>query len=438
MRECGELLVDIHSQHQNLLLQKEDFQMNVVDIIADDKPLLDDYKHHYADYLQAVHKYEEQKKIIAQNRDQEEFLRFQYNELDKANLQADEQESLESQVQTLSHIEDIKSALFQTTSLLNNDDNGAVNLVKNAADSLQNLVDVYPEIQDAAQRLESAGIELKDIADEVDHKLENIDFDPQQLQQMNDRLDELYSLEKKFHASGVNELIDQRDQLKQEIANIDCSDDFLADLEEAMSVAHDNCAKIGQRLSEARQHAAKKIEAEMHQRLVPLGIPKVRFSIDIQHTDCQPMGLDKISFLFSANSSTPLQPVAQVASGGEIARVMLSLKAMISGAVKLPTIIFDEIDTGVSGRVAEKMAETMREMAQQHRQVIAITHLPQIAAGGTSHYKVSKEETSEGTVSTMRELSEKERVREIAQMLSGSDISQAAIDNAQALLDAQK
>lgn len=438
MRECGELLVDIHSQHQNLLLQKEDFQMNVVDIIADDKPLLDDYKHHYADYLQAVHKYEEQKKIIAQNRDQEEFLRFQYNELDKANLQADEQESLESQVQTLSHIEDIKSALFQTTSLLNNDDNGAVNLVKNAADSLQNLVDVYPEIQDAAQRLESAGIELKDIADEVDHKLENIDFDPQQLQQMNDRLDELYSLEKKFHASGVNELIDQRDQLKQEIANIDCSDDFLADLEEATSVAHDNCAKIGQRLSEARQHAAKKIEAEMHQRLVPLGIPKVRFSIDIQHTDCQPMGLDKISFLFSANSSTPLQPVAQVASGGEIARVMLSLKAMISGAVKLPTIIFDEIDTGVSGRVAEKMAETMREMAQQHRQVIAITHLPQIAAGGTSHYKVSKEETSEGTVSTMRELSEKERVREIAQMLSGSDISQAAIDNAQALLDAQK
>lgn len=151
-------------------------------------------------------------------------------------------------MQTLSHIEDIKSALFQTMSLLNNDDNGAVNLVKNAADSLQNLVDVYPEIQDAAQRLESAGIELKDIADEVDHKLENIDFDPQQLQQMNDRLDELYSLEKKFHASGVNELIDQRDQLKQKIANIDCSDDFLADLEEAMSVAHDNCAKIGQRL----------------------------------------------------------------------------------------------------------------------------------------------------------------------------------------------
>lgn len=438
MRECGELLVDIHSQHQNLLLQKEDFQMSVVDIIADDKPLLSDYKHHYADYLQAVRKYEEQKKIIAQNRDNEEFLRFQYNELDKANLQADEQESLESQVQTLSHIEDIKSALFQTTSLLSNDDNGAVNLVKNAADALQGLIDVYPEIQDAAQRLESAGIELKDIADEVDHKLENIDFDPQQLQQMNDRLDELYSLEKKFHVSDVNELIAQRDQLKQEIANIDCSDDILADLEKEMSVAHEDCVKVGQQLSEARQQAAKKIETEMHQRLVPLGIPKVRFSIDIQHTDCQPMGLDKISFLFSANSSTPLQPVAQVASGGEIARVMLSLKAMISGAVKLPTIIFDEIDTGVSGRVAEKMAETMREMAQQHRQVIAITHLPQIAAGGTSHYKVSKEETSEGTVSTMRELSDDERVREIAQMLSGSDISQAAIDNAQALLNAQK
>ena len=438
MRECGELLVDIHSQHQNLLLQKEDFQMSVVDIIANDKPLLSGYKRHYADYLQAVRRYEDQKRIIAQNRDNEEFLRFQYNELDKADLQPDEQESLESQVQILSHIEDIKSALFQTTALLSNDDQGAVNMVRNAATTLQNIVDVYPDIQDAAQRLDSAGIELKDIADEVDHKLENIDFDPLQLQQMNDRLDILYSLEKKFHTSDVNELIRQRDRLKQELDSIDCSDDILKELEKAMEEAHASCLQAGKQLSEARQKAAKKVEEEMHQRLVPLGIPKVRFSIDIKHTDCQPMGLDKISFLFSANSSTPLQPVAQVASGGEIARVMLSLKAMISGAVRLPTIIFDEIDTGVSGRVAEKMAETMREMAQQHRQVIAITHLPQIAAGGTTHYKVSKEETPEGTVSTMRQLSEKERVREIAQMLSGSDITQAAIDNAQALLNAQK
>ena len=434
MRECGELLVDIHSQHQNLLLQKEDFQMSVVDIIADDKPLLNDYKHHYADYLQAVHKYEEQKKLIAQNRDNEEFLRFQYNELDKANLQADEQESLESQVQTLSHIEDIKSALFQTTSLLSNDDNGAVNLVKNAADALQGLIDVYPEIQDAAQRLESAGIELKDIADEVDHKLENIDFDPQQLQQMNDRLDELYSLEKKFHVSGVNELIAQRDQLDKQLNAIENSDEAVAELEAKCQQLTVQCQQLADKLTAQRQKAAKAIEKQMQQRLVPLGMPHVRFEVTINSQPLGHHGQDNVSFLFSANTSTPLQPVSQVASGGEIARVMLSLKAMISGAVKLPTIIFDEIDTGVSGKIAEKMAEMMREMGQAERQVISITHLPQIAAMGSHHYRVSKEETPQGTTSSMHLLNDDERVKEIAQMVSGSDVSEAAIANAKALL----
>ena len=248
-------------------------------------------------------------------------------------------------------------------------------------------------------------------------------------------MDLIYSLEQKFHVSSSEELILEQEKIKTELESIDGGSEQLAELKAKSDKAYADCIAVANKLSEARKKAAVKVEEEMRQRLVPLGIPKVRFAIDFKDGDCTASGTDRVRFLFSANSSTALQPVAQVASGGEIARVMLSLKAMISGAVKLPTIIFDEIDTGVSGRVAEKMAQIMREMGDHNRQVISITHLPQIAAMGTTHYKVSKEETPDGTVSHMRLLSQAERVDEIAQMLSGSSISQAAIDNARTLLE---
>lgn len=438
MRDLGDQLIDIHSQHQNLLLQKEDFQLNVVDIIADDAKLLSSYQKAYNVWLSARKSFEDFQEQNRKNKENEEFLRFQYSELDKAKLVQGEDADLEQRSQTMSHTEEIKSALYEASAALSTDETGSVSLTRKATDRLHDIEDVYPDISETANRLESAYIELKDIAGELDNRLEKVDFDPQELEQINAKLDLIYSLEQKFHASSVDELITEHDNIGKQLSGIDNSEEELNELKEAVDKAYTECLDKGRKLSDIRKKAAKKVESEMSKRLVPLGIPKVRFAINFKERECSSSGIDKVQFLFSANSSTPLQPVSQVASGGEIARVMLSLKAMISGAVKLPTIIFDEIDTGVSGRVAEKMAQIMREMGENHRQVISITHLPQIAAMGSTHYKVNKEETPEGTVSTMRELSQEERITEIAQMLSGSSISKAAIENARTLLENSK
>lgn len=438
LRELGDRLIDIHSQHQNLLLQKEDFQLNVVDIIAKDTKLVDDYYKKYKAWTASKKAYTDFEEACRKSKENEEFLRFQFSELDKAKLIEGEEQDLEQRSQTMSHTEEIKTALFNASSSLSADETGAMTLARNAAESMHDIEEVYPEAKPLAERLDAAYIELKDISQEIDNHLENVDFDPQELESINSRLDLIYSLEQKFHASSSAELIAEREKIKNQLDNIDGGDEQLQALKEASDKAYQVCLEAARQLSSVRKKAAKKVEDEMKQRLVPLGIPKVQFAIDFKESDCTPSGIDKVQFLFSANSSTALQPVAQVASGGEIARVMLSLKAMISKAVKLPTIIFDEIDTGVSGRVAEKMAQIMREMGDSNRQVISITHLPQIAAMGTTHYKVSKEETAEGTVSHMRMLTPEERVTEIAQMLSGSDISQAAIENARTLLDNAK
>lgn len=434
MRELGEQLIDIHSQHQNLLLQKEDFQLNVVDIIADNAQLRQSYLQAYNEYHKATKRFNDFQEASQKSKENEEFLRFQFSELDKAKLVAGEDEELEQQSRTLSHVEDIKSALYDASSALSSEDGGCVEKTKNASSRLHDITEVFPEIKDVDERLSSAYIELKDIAQEIERKLEDVDFDPRQLDEINSRLDLIYALEQKFHASSVDELINEHKRLQDELASIDGGDEQLEQLQQEMQEKYDVAMKLARKLSDARKKAAQKVEEGLKQRLVPLGIPNVKFKIEFKERDCSPSGIDKVSFLFSANSSTALQPVSQVASGGEISRVMLSLKAMISGAVKLPTIIFDEIDTGVSGRVAEKMAQIMKEMGDNHRQVLSITHLPQIAAIGATHYKVSKEETAQGTISHMQMLTEQERIEEIAQMLSGSDISEAAIANAKTLL----
>lgn len=434
MRELGEQLIDIHSQHQSLLLQKADFQLNVVDIIASDKKQLDAYMQAYQAYRQAQSDYERFQQAYNTNKDNEEFLRFQVNELQDAQLKVGEQDELEQQIKTLSHAEDIKEALYNATNMLTEDSTGAIELVRQGMDSLLRIADLAPDLGEISERLDSAYIELKDIGQELDSRLEHVSYDPEELQKLTDRLDLLYTLERKFHVDSVEDLISKRDEMAAELQDIDGGTEHLEELMAKEKQACAECMAHGRALSETRHKAAKKVEDEMKRRLMPLGIPKVNFEIEIVPKDCAPDGIDKVSFLFNANAGQQLQPISQVASGGEIARIMLALKAMISGAVKLPTIIFDEIDTGVSGRIAEKMAEIMREMGCNHRQVISITHLPQIAAMGTSHYKVSKEDTATGTVSHMIELSNDERVPEIAQMLSGSDVSSAAIENAKTLL----
>ena len=434
LKEFGEQLVDVHSQHQNLLLQKQDFQLNVVDIIAQDAQQLDAYQQTYSQLQTAKSQLQELKDNIERNRQNLDFLQFQYEELENAKLAVDEQEELEQQSETMEHAEDIKTALYEADNALAADETGAVTLVRSAFHSLKGISQVMPNSAELSERLDSCYIELKDIADEVNSMLETTDFDPAELDRINARLDRIYELEKKYHVDTVDELISRRDELKQQLEGIENSDEALAELETKCQQLTDKSRQQANELTKLRQQAAAQIEDQLRQRLVPLGMPNVRFEVNVHQGELNKNGQDSVSFLFSANTSTPLQPVAQVASGGEIARVMLSLKAMISGAVKLPTIIFDEIDTGVSGKMAEKMAEMMQEMGRMERQVISITHLPQIAALGSHHYRVSKEETPQGTISRMEELTEQQRIGEIAQMLSGSDVSDAAIQNAKELL----
>ena len=434
MRELGEQLVDIHSQHQNLLLQKEDFQLNVVDIIAQDEKQRKNYEAAYNQYKQANQKLNALKAEIEKNRENEDFLRFQFKELDEAQLQNGEQEELEQEYEMLSHSEDIKTALYQADNHLSGDDGNIIERLKQTSEQLANIKDVYPEVTELLERIDSSYIELKDIAQEVNGLTDHVEFDPARLETINERLDKLNSLQQKFHVRDLGELIETYHQLKEQLSHIDHSDENVEALEQEVAQLLEKAQKQAKELTAIRTKASKKVEEEMKQRLIPLGIPNVRFCISLTEKPLSHDGGDKVSFLFSANKSTPLQPVTQVASGGEIARVMLSLKAMISGAVKLPTIIFDEIDTGVSGKIAEKMAQIMVEMGNHERQVLSITHLPQIAAMGSHHYKVSKEETDNGTISRMTELSQQERVQEIAQMLSGSDVSEAALANAKELL----
>ena len=434
LKELGDQLVDIHSQHQNLLLNKQDFQLNVVDIIAGDEKEQQLYQQAYTQYHATEKELSALKESIEQNRQNADFLQFQFEELTQANLAEGEQEELEQKSETMSHSEEIKSALYEADNALSADQTGVVESLRTALSAIRQIEKVLPDASELVERLDSSYIELKDIAQEISSQMEHVDFDPAELDAINNRLDKLYDLEKKYHVETVEELIAKRDELKIQLGRIENSDEALAELQQKLATQLAQAQKAAEALTKLRTKAAKQIEKEMQGRLMPLGMPNVKFSIEMTQEPLNVSGQDKVAFLFSANTSTPLQPISQVASGGEIARVMLSLKAMISGAVKLPTIIFDEIDTGVSGKTAEKMAEIMQEMGHHERQVISITHLPQIAALGSAHYKVEKEETAKGTISRMRKLSDDERVLEIAQMLSGSNVSEAAISNAKQLL----
>ena len=440
MKELGEMLMDVHSQHQNLLLQKEDFQLNTVDIIAHNTKEREEYSKAFHELHDAEKALAELKNSISDNRKNEEFMRFQLDELTAANLVKGEQEELEQEQESASHTEDIKSALYEADVLLNGDDNDIISNLKQVCSSIESITRVYPHVEELSERLESAYIEIKDIASDISSTLDDVEFDPERLEYINNRLDTIYSLEKKYSKGNVEELIEERDRLQKAIDAIDNSDEDLKELSAKVDTLRKKAQQLAETLTKTRTKAAKTVEDEIHKRLTALGMPNVQFAIELTCNKTEDSshltkdGQDKIAFMFSANKGMALRPVSQVASGGEIARVMLSLKAMISGAVKLPTIIFDEIDTGVSGKMAEKMADIMKEMGEANRQVISITHLPQIAAKGSFHYKVEKHDTESGTTSLMRRLNDEERVQEIAQMLSGENITDAALTNARELL----
>ena len=434
LKELGEQLIDVHSQHQNLLLGKQDFQMEIVDIIADDKDLLDNYRMAYGDYREKQRQLDDLQERLSSNKANADFLLFQYEELDRANLVEGEQETLEAQANQMSHYEDIKTALYQADKAMSAEGTGVTENLRTAINALHSIEGVLPMAGELASRMDADFIDLKDIADELEGQLDKVDFDPKELDSINDRLDRIYSLQKKYHCDTVSQLIEIRDNLKKQLDGIENGDYDLQKVKNEVDKSMKLAIQKADSITKVRKTAAKKIEEEIKQRLVALGMPNIQFTINLESSELSANGADKVAYMFSANRNMPMQPVAQVASGGEIARLMLSLKAMVSGAVKLPTIIFDEIDTGVSGKIAEKMADIMFEMGNNERQVISITHLPQIAAKGATHYKVYKEDRGDTTVSTMKLLCGEDRVNEIAQMLSGSDITEAAISNARELL----
>ncbi len=436
MKELGEKLVDVHSQHQNLLLNHEDFQLNVLDILAHNEKELTEYKQLYANYKQTCNQLNELIDQAEKSRQDEDYIRFQLKQLDEANLQEGEQTELEQEAETLSHAEDIKAALYKADQILSSNEMSLLSATKECMQTLQGLSKVYTPSQEWTNRLESCYIELKDLSHEIANASEDVEFNPTRLDYVNERLNLIYSLQQKHHLSTVEELIALTEDYRKQLDNITSFDDRIAELTFQKDNLYNKVIKQASILTQLRQKAAKEVEEQMQHLLVPLGMPNVRFAVEMTlRNEPVSKGMDSVSFLFSANKNGTLQQVSSIASGGEIARVMLSLKAMIAGAVKLPTIIFDEIDTGVSGSIAEKMALIMQEMGQADRQVISITHLPQIAARGTTHYKVYKEDTDTGTNSHIRQLNNEERINEIAHMLSGATLTEAALNNAKALLN---
>lgn len=436
LKEIGEQLIDIHSQHKNLLLGKEDFQLNVLDTLAAHTELLAQYKEEYKQYKSLCKQLEEAIEEAKSNKGDEDFLRFQLNQLADAELADGEQEELEEESETLEHAEEIKSGLYSALAALQNDNADAIQLVKQCISQLNGISGVYAAADDIVERLDSCYVELKDIAGDIESQADDVEYNPQRLEQVNDRLSTIYSLQKKHNASSIAELLDIQKEMEDKLDRVDNSDEYIEKLRKQCGSQREKALTIAVQLSKQRHSTAAKVEAEMVEKLLPLGMPNVRFKVEIK-SDKESLsgsGIDSVQFLFNANKSGDLKPVSQIASGGEIARVMLSLKALIAGAVKLPTIIFDEIDTGVSGSIAEKMARIMREMGDQNRQVISITHLPQIAGLGSHHYRVYKEDNDDATLSHIVELSHEDRVEELAHMLSGEEITKAALDNAKALL----
>lgn len=435
MKELGEQLIDVHSQHQNLLLNKEGFQLNVLDILSHNEEALSAYQHIFGAWKQAQQDLEALVARANQDKSDEDYIRFQLEQLEEAHLSAGEQEELEQEADTLSHAEEIKAGLYRVGQTLYSDEGGLLFGLKECLNTMLGLQRVYPVAGELAERMESTYIELKDISQEVSGKEDEIEFNPERLDEVNERLNLIYTLQQKHRVSTVGELLELTDEYAAKLSAITSSDEHIEELKARCDALYNKVKKQAAVLTKARTAAAREVEKQMAARLVPLGMPNVRFQVEIgARKEPGIHGADTVNFLFSANKNGALQSVSSVASGGEIARVMLSIKAMIAGAVKLPTIVFDEIDTGVSGEIADRMADIMQEMGEQDRQVISITHLPQIAARGRAHYKVYKQDNETETNSHIRRLTDDERVEEIAHMLSGAKLTEAALNNARALL----
>ena len=435
LKLLGSSILDIHSQHQNLLLGEDHYQLMVIDTLAQNKTILGEYVQEYAIYKQLQTELRLLQDRLNKGREELDYLRFQYEQLDEASLQAGEQVQLEAELETMSHVEEIKQALFVATQLLDNEQGGIISALRDASNRMQSVVPLYTPSEEFAERLQSNYIDLKDLLKELESLQDDVVYDPERHVWLQERLDQLYRLEQKHHVQTDTELIALRDEMLSRLDQIDQSDDCIAALESKIAQQKGIMQELALLLSSRRKEAAQTFASSLVECLQPLGMPNVRFAV--QFTPKQlfdETGLDSIQFLFSANKNQTLMPVVDIASGGEISRLMLVIKSIIAHTTSLPTIIFDEIDTGVSGDIADKMGLIMHQMSK-HMQVITISHLPQVASRGDEHFKVYKVDTEECTQTHIQKLTAAERVEEIARMLSGSEMTAQALSNAQALLN---
>lgn len=433
LKALSSQLIDIHSQHRNLFLADASFQLNVVDIIAAHSDLLARYGNEYTLYQNTNKELLRLKEAALKQDEEADYLTFQYNQLKEAGLYNKEQEDLEQEQASLSHAEEIKNILYKTDQIMVGENISVLSALNDALHLLSEISSYLPQGEEWYERLNSNLIDLKDLTDELSSQQERIEYNPQRLETVNERLDLIYSLQKKHRVNTVEELLEIEKRLEYQLQANDSLKEQIEETEQLLQAAYRQVEATGRQLSANRKKVIPRIEKQMIEMLKELGMPNIRFEIKITPHAYDNTGGDSILFLFSANKNATLQPVSDIASGGEIARVMLTLKALIADAISLPTIIFDEIDTGVSGEIAGKMARIMQKMGRT-MQVITITHLPQIASKGVVHYKVYKEDNANSTITHIRQLKPEERINELAGMLSNGVLSEAALNNARSLL----
>jgi DNA repair protein RecN (Recombination protein N) len=434
VKELGTRLIDIHSQHQNLLVADNKFQLRVVDVMAGNEPLLRQYREAYARFLLLKKNLKELEEKARQSKQDEDYIRFQLQQLDEAKPVAGEQEQLEEEQELLAHAEEIKSSLYRIAERLNGEGQGGIQSIKEALSIAETLERFYPSIKESIGRLRTACIDLTDLAAEINATKEDIEYNPERLQWVNERLNTLYSLLQKHRLSSIDALLALQETYRRQLDEMDSFGEQIAHLAKQAEAARQTLSECAVKLSGRRKAVAAAISAQLTGSLAQLGMPYARFRIDFTlKNEPESDGIDDVCFLFSANRNGALERVAQAASGGEISRLMLCVKAMIAGSTALPAIIFDEVDMGVSGDTADKMGNIMRELSAK-MQVIAITHLPQIASKGQGHYLVYKEDLPEHTVTQIRKLSAGERINEVARLLSGASLTEASIANARELL----
>ena len=435
LKALGSRLIDIHSQHQNLLINSESFQLDVLDTIAANKRERTAFADAYQAFRTATAALRKAEAERERNSADEEFIRYQLQQFNDACLKEGEQEELEEEQSLLEHAEEIKSGLYTVCNGIDSEENSLLNALRMGVSTLNGLSRKYAKAAEWAERLESSYIELKDVTDDMAEATERIFFDPDRMNAVNDRLSLIYSLQQKHHVQSVAELMAIENGFRERLSSIDGGEEQIAELTRAVAAARQAMLAAAQDLTATRTEAGRIVEKEIVSRLVNLGMPNIRFEAAVtRRTEPEADGMDTVTFRFSANKSSSLQDISEVASGGEISRVMLAIKAITAASRQLPTIIFDEIDTGISGNIADRMGDIMKEMAANGLQIISITHLPQIAAKGGAHYRVSKTETDSGTMSSIVRLADDDRVREIAAMMSGATLTEAAINNARELL----